>query len=257
MKTIFKPMQLIYLIFLLFIHFQLFGQQYYSSEDVKKIISATASNYFPELNEPVTLEMEVKMPYDMKPNQGKIGFYIDPQDGYKILEGNLLNSNGFSKDEIIKMKVLVKFTERKFHNVRALINKNTFVILPLFVGGAYRESFEVIHIRKNIESLKKYIANLKKGDVVSSPSIHGEDPASVSTDHTFYFFNSYEDNRKEEAVKWNIQIFSELKKEYDSLKILSAQLFEKINTESNRENSQLHKSNSPKVGRVKKKREFR
>ncbi len=192
--------------------------EYYPSEEVKSIITASADNYFPKLNEPVKLKLKIIIPRNSRAGEIALGFSVwDGKNDTEILSGQQWNKGEFKKDQIIEMELIVKFTKQKIMKIQAHYSKDIFVMLPFYVNGGFRESAEVKDLRENIRDQKEWIEKAKSGIHFDSlPLIHGTEPKKVSR-HNIYKLNNYERSISKETEKRNKELFLKLKNEYDSL----------------------------------------
>ena len=192
--------------------------EYYPSEEAKSIITASADNYFPKLNEPVKLKLKIIIPRNSKAGEIALGFDVwDGKNDIEILSGQRWNKGEFKKDQIIEMQLIVKFTKRKTMKIQAHYSKDIFVMLPFYVSGAFRESEEIKDLRYNIEKQKEWIQS-DKNDIPEDffPMNRGSKSQNV-TKHNIQIFNDYEQAVLKETIKQNIELHKTLKKEYDSL----------------------------------------
>lgn len=192
--------------------------EYYPSEEVKSIITASADNYFPKLNEPVKLKLKIIIPKNTKVGEIALGFAVwDGKNDTEILSGQQWNKEEFKKDQIVEMEMTVKFTNQMVAQIQASYSKNIFVMLPFYVDGGFRESSEVKDLRENIKNQKEWIEKAKSGIHFDSlPLIHGTEPNKVSK-HSVFTLTNYEKTVLKESEKQNKELFINLKKEYDSL----------------------------------------
>jgi|GEM_PF-5428420 len=206
------------IIFQIFISNNLLAQVRYQHETTKSIITAEADNYFPKLNEPVKIQLEITSPYDVLLTDYKVGFVFRAEDSIKIVEGSQWESITLKKGEVFKKEIVVKFTQPKTCNTEAYFNKSTNVWLAFYVEGSFQESMEVEDLRENISLLRDYINKIDLGlepEVIASVS---NIPSKVK-EQTIQPYNEYDKSKMKEAQEWNSDLFNKLKVEYDSLYI--------------------------------------
>ena len=230
----------------------LFAQQYeyYPFEDTKTIITASADNYFPKLNEPVKLKLEIMLPHDIS-SKNNIGFSVrmGNKDGMEILEGEQWNKKEYKKNQIIEMMITVKFTKKMYYQVKARFASRAFVLLPFYVDGAYIPSLQVQNIRKKIIELREQIIEHNKGNKITNRCVLNDYPVRDGTKNIFSTTTEYEKTTLaiKKADKYNIQLFATLKKEYDSLSVIVEKLFnedlKKERQKMRKERNKLNKTN--------------
>ena len=181
------------------------------------VISAAASNLFPELNETVNIKVKIKAPIDFK--QGEFSLYYNLNDvelvsGSRHYEGNMI------KDQIITMEVNVKFSRKTTYNINLVLSnlhKDPLVKFTFYVDGAFRESWEVKALRKTIAEQKDIINKTKNSKDEDAPYYSTSTYDAYVTTTNITPLNKYEEKNIKTLEQNNIELFKTLKKEFDSL----------------------------------------
>lgn len=210
------------------------------------VISAEASNLFPKLNEAVSIKVKIRAP--IKLVEGKSVLYFALEDGIDFLSGQKSFKGNLDKDKTITLEIKVKFTERKVYYVNYNLRTredSRLVDFTFYVDGGFRESIEVIDLRKAITE-QKYLLNRARTDkTINLDQYLASYHFAGNNIHTIYTHNEFEQSDTVALKQNNIELFGILKKEFDSLWTVAYNLFlQRKNSDLERNKKALQKDKS-------------
>lgn len=202
--------------------------EYMQGEDPNIII--TASNYHPQINEEVTFTLKYTAPEGLEPQHTDVHFLFDINEvklgNITVIKQDKSQKMYFKKGDTEELKLVLKFNTKKIYHIAAkygIIGGSNSV--DIYVGGAFKESFEVKMLRERIERVKRN-GDLVKGNEINQPNEIkqaneiGRD-ASIglkeNAEQHITPANEYEKSIEAELKQKNKILYNELKKEFDSL----------------------------------------
>ncbi len=198
--------------------------EYYSYENTKDIISASADNYFPKLNEPVKLTVKFIIPQPGILYNFGFSFLFPEKSGVEIIDGKKRMDISGEKGDTVKLEMTIKFTKKKFYRIDADISPSTFVRLHFYVEGvAYFDSDEVHKLKSILSQMEKRISSYREKGELKHPMgtmLGSFEEINKKQEQTIIALTEYEktDGAIKKAQEWNAKLFEPLKNKYDSLK---------------------------------------
>jgi hypothetical protein len=175
-------------------------------------ITATASNYTPQVNEPVKIHYSYKIYRD--------SCFIDviKCDGMELIEGEYRQNFIGESGDVKEWDITVKFSKPEVYDVYIGFPGYFYFRISFYVGGAFRESLENRNFVHAIAEYKKYV---EKITVDSSDFLRlGLDGLlfnKLKKQQTLEFRTGYDSLNLKNANEWNKKHYFELKKEYNKL----------------------------------------
>lgn len=146
-------------------------------------LTAWASNYYPKINEPVTLTLKLKAQYNNEANYGqpslKLGFsvggYLDSKtndyilkEGIEIVSSTPFYEGSIKKGNIIEHSITVRFTKKNVYDLSAFYGRNLWKQMYIYVDGAKIDDPLIQNIKEEIEILKKQLVPEEKNNSLSN-----------------------------------------------------------------------------------------